>query len=50
MCPDGDTTLSLHVIEQMSTGESPVVYFKCDELDATVRDLARPGIAFDSDP
>ena len=34
----------------MSTGESPVVYFECDELDATVRDLTNADIAFDSDP
>jgi catechol 2,3-dioxygenase-like lactoylglutathione lyase family enzyme len=50
VCPDGDATFSIHRVEQVAGGESPVVYFECDDLDQTVAELAQRGIAFDSEP
>lgn len=48
-CPDGNSTFSLH-----ETGESPgggiVLYFECDDLDGTVKELAASGIVFDELP
>jgi catechol 2,3-dioxygenase-like lactoylglutathione lyase family enzyme len=50
VCPDGDTTFSVHQSDSVCIGEAPVVYFESDDLDATVRDLAEAGIVFDSEP
>ena len=50
-CPDGGTTLSLHLVEGAAPrSEWPMVYFECDDLDATHARLVRAGIAFDSPP
>lgn len=49
-CPDGEATFSVHMVDEVASGEAPVVYFECDELDRTVRDLEEQGIAFDSAP
>jgi len=49
VCPDGRSTFSVH----LTTGPiaaGTVVYFECDDLDATVRDLERRGIVFASQP
>lgn len=48
-CPEGESTFSIHVGEP-STAASTVVYFESENLDATVEDLKRAGIAFDSEP
>ena len=50
VCPDGDTTLSVHEVDEISKGAAPVVYFECDDLDLTVRELESAGIVFDSQP
>lgn len=50
VCPDGDTTLSVHVVEEVIEGAAPVVYFECDDLDRTVAELEAAGIVFDSAP
>ena len=50
VCPDGDTTLSIHVTDEVTQGEAPVVYFECDDLDLTVAELEVAGIVFDSAP
>ena len=48
VCPDGDTTLSVHVVDEVVGGSAPVVYFECDDLDLTVKELEAVGIVFDS--
>lgn len=45
-CPDGESTLSLHLVETLPQGESAVVYFECSNLDATVDHLASIGVSF----
>src|SRR5215510_8862282 len=50
VCPNGDSTLSIHRVAVISQGEKPVVYFECDDLDATVERLERSGIAFEAKP
>lgn len=50
VCPDGDTTLSVHVVDEVADGAAPVVYFECDNLDLTVAELEAAGIVFDSQP
>ncbi len=49
-CPDGDTTLSIHRVEQVGPGPGVVVFFECDELDDEVEKLKGRGLRFDSDP
>jgi catechol 2,3-dioxygenase-like lactoylglutathione lyase family enzyme len=50
VCSDGDATFSIHRVETVATGEKPVVYFECDDLDQSVADLEQRGIEFDSRP
>lgn len=48
VCPDGDSTFSLH--RGAETGGGTTVYFECDDLDARVRDLQAAGYRFSSPP
>jgi len=50
VCPDSDATFSIHRVQTVATGDKPVVYFECDDLDQTVAELERLGIEFDSRP
>lgn len=50
VCPDGDSTFSIHIVDQVAGGNKPVVYFECDDLDSTVEALKQGGIQFDSEP
>ena len=49
MCPQGDSTFSLHVGE-VSASPSTVVYFENDALDVQVERLKAAGLQFDTDP
>lgn len=49
-CPDGESTLSVELIEGSVAAAGPVVYFECRDLDLTVEQLAAEGIRFDSAP
>jgi len=50
VCPDGDASFSVDQVEDVGVGKAPVVYFECDDLDSTVRDLVEAGLVFESDP
>jgi catechol 2,3-dioxygenase-like lactoylglutathione lyase family enzyme len=50
VCPGGDATLSLHHDPEPPSGAQIVIYFECDDLDATVDALKSKGVRFDSDP
>ena len=50
VCPDGDSTFSIHRVEKVATGEKPVVYFECDDLDQKVAELEQRGVKLDSGP
>jgi catechol 2,3-dioxygenase-like lactoylglutathione lyase family enzyme len=52
VCPDGDSTFSLHRVprgEAVPPGPTSV-HFECDDLDRTVDELKAKGIEFDQDP
>ena len=49
MCPEGDSTFSIHAGES-ATNPSTVVYFENDDLDTLVNRLRTVGLQFDSDP
>ena len=49
-CPDGTSTLSVEHATEVPDGSGVVIYFECQELDATVDRLRAAGIVFDSEP
>lgn len=49
-CPDGESTLSVHIAEDVIVTNNIVLYFDCENLDATVDELKSIGIVFDEDP
>ena len=49
-CPDGDSTFSIHRVPEVAAQPGVIVYFECDDLNATVERLERDGIRFDSQP
>lgn len=48
VCPDGESTFSLHHGD--AGGGGTMVYFECDDLDATVQRLRDAGLVFTSGP
>ena len=50
VCPDGETTFSIHVADEVSAVPGVVVYFECDDLDERVAQLKKAGLNFESDP
>src|SRR5260221_4433062 len=48
-CPEGQSTFSVHMVEQMAPSQT-VVYFECAHLDEAVGRLQRLGISFMSLP
>ena len=45
-CPDGGSTFSIHWVEELPTGEAPIIYFECADLDTHVAQLQAAGIPF----
>ena len=50
LCPDGDSTLSVHTAENVSAESNIVLYFECEDLDARVAELKNAGIEFEQEP
>lgn len=48
VCPDGDSTFSLHA--GTPSGGGTTVYFECKALDATVERLRASGVTFSTPP
>ena len=49
-CPEGDTTFSIHLVDQLPVGDGIYVYFECENVDEKVGKLMREGIDFDELP
>lgn len=47
VCPEGGSTFSLHKVAQVATGNSPWIYFECQQLDQQVEKLIKQGVSFD---
>ena len=43
-CPDGDSTFSIHKVEELPKGDGIYIYFECNDLDAQVGELRANGI------
>ena len=50
VCPNGNATFSVHLIEELPKGDGIYVYFECDDLDERVGRLEQKGIVFDELP
>ncbi len=50
ICPDGTSTFSIHLVDQIQDREGISVYFECEHLDQTVEKLQEKGIKFESLP
>ncbi|NNC46042.1 MAG: VOC family protein [Winogradskyella sp.] len=46
-CPDGDSTLSIHIVDQLGSNTGITLYFEHDQLDDKVKDLKDLGITFE---
>ncbi|CAN5593194.1 hypothetical protein BH24ACI2_BH24ACI2_04090 [soil metagenome] len=49
LCPDGDSTLSVNITEEISPNSNIVLYFECGDLDAKVAELKNLGLPFVSE-
>ncbi len=49
-CPDGESTLSVNIADDVVVSNDVVLYFECDPLDAKVDDLKALGLEFDEEP
>ncbi|RYE25404.1 MAG: VOC family protein [Sphingobacteriales bacterium] len=50
VCPDGNTTFSIHQTQKLPTGDGIWIYFECADLDEKVNQLVTAGLAFDEMP
>lgn len=46
-CPEGDSTFSVHLVDELATAAAPIVYFETRTLDQEVKRLQNEGIEFD---
>lgn len=49
-CPNGESTLSIHLVEKRPNGHGIILYFEDDNLDETVKRLQKKGITFSQLP
>ena len=45
-CPTGDSTFSIHSVDELPKGEGISIYFELPDLDNKVNDLQKSGISF----
>jgi catechol 2,3-dioxygenase-like lactoylglutathione lyase family enzyme len=49
-CPNGESTFSIELVDQVSEPEQVTLYFESDQIDGDYERLRRDGIAFESPP
>lgn len=49
-CPDGESTLSVNIADDITACNNVVLYFECDNLDEEFERLKNLGLEFDEDP
>lgn len=50
LCPDGGSTLSVHISDEDFSPSNIVLYFECADLDAKVLELKNLGLKFEQEP
>lgn len=48
LCPDGNTTFSLHLEDEVAQGNTAWIYFETADVAAKVRELNEQGIVFET--
>lgn len=49
-CPQGDSTFSLHKVDQLPSGGGVWIYFEVENLDEIFMDLRNKGVEFLTEP
>ena len=49
-CPDGESTLSVHLADDAVATNNVVLYFECNDLDARIAELRAVGVEFLEEP
>ena len=49
-CPEGNSTFSIHKVDELPKGNGITIYFEDDNLDVLVSNLKEKGITFTSNP
>ncbi|NOY46734.1 MAG: VOC family protein [Chlorobi bacterium] len=49
-CPDGESTFSIHKVEELPKGNGISIYFEDTNLDTLVKQLKEKGIIFTREP
>lgn len=49
-CKDGNSTFSIHQVEQLPKGDGIWIYFECEKLDEVVNELLNKGFEFEEMP
>lgn len=49
-CPSGDSTFSIHHVDELPTGSGIVIYFECEQLDDDVDRLQSLGVSIETQP
>ena len=50
ICPDGNSTFSIHLVEELYKGNGIYIYFECENLDEKVNNLIDKGFQFEEKP
>jgi catechol 2,3-dioxygenase-like lactoylglutathione lyase family enzyme len=50
VCPDGNATFSVHLVEALPKGPGVIIYFEYEHLDEEVDQLVKKGIEFEELP
>lgn len=50
LCPDGEHTLSVELVEELAGVQHAVIYFECEDVDGMVANLKQNATAFESEP
>lgn len=50
ICPDGNSTFSIHLTDKLPQGDGIHIYFECENLDEYVNNLILKGIQFEEMP
>ena len=50
ICPVGNATFSIHLVDSLPIGSGVIVYFEIENLDEYVRELISKGIVFEEMP
>ena len=49
-CPEGESTFSIHQVDQINEGNGIWIYFECENLDEKVNELVAQGVEFEEMP